>query len=339
MNSFDAGALKYATDLIGTICRLAGAYDLRDEPNDAGSLRLAIERLDTATLFNWLMVAFSYQGLSDKAVTGYLRQHGTITWSEIDYRLSKQPSCPKLKSYWHFHGCRYDKTSKTCAEPDHYRRCPLPKHRLRNGRLNQTAYSFFLFVRDVMDADLVNWIDWQLSLFAAAQVNDSIVTSREALLSPLRRVFGVSDKVLSMALSTLLFAGQPARTHWHETGASMIAVDTLVHNFLHRTGILRRLSADHVYGPLCYGPKGCAAIIEAVSQQIDAREFNHDFPAVFPRFVQHAMWRYCSQEGLDVCNSNRIKDGTPCFNRYCRLFEKCNKLPIVLAKLSAKSIA
>jgi hypothetical protein len=24
----------------------------------------------------------------------------------------------------------------------------VPRHRLRNGRLNQTAYSFFLFVRD-----------------------------------------------------------------------------------------------------------------------------------------------------------------------------------------------
>jgi hypothetical protein len=35
----------------------------------------------------------------------------------------------------------------------------------------------------------------------------------------------------------------------------MIAVDTLVHNFLHRTGILHRLDASHAYGPACY--HGC----------------------------------------------------------------------------------
>jgi hypothetical protein len=34
---------------------------------------------------------------------------------------------------------------------------------LRNGRLNQTAYSLFLFVRDVANGDLVQWIDDQLS--------------------------------------------------------------------------------------------------------------------------------------------------------------------------------
>ena len=34
----------------------------------------------------------------------------------------------------------------------------------------------------------------------------------------------------------------------------MIAVDTLVHNFLHRTGILRRFRADHAYGLACYQP-------------------------------------------------------------------------------------
>jgi hypothetical protein len=39
----------------------------------------------------------------------------------------------------------------------------LPKHPLRNGRLNQTAYSLFLFIRDIADGDLVAWIDRQLA--------------------------------------------------------------------------------------------------------------------------------------------------------------------------------
>src|SRR5690349_11924799 len=51
------------------------------------------------------------------------------------------------------------KTSGTCAEPDHIGTCPLPTHRLRNGHLNQIAYSLYLFIRDVTDGDLVGWID------------------------------------------------------------------------------------------------------------------------------------------------------------------------------------
>jgi hypothetical protein len=37
---------------------------------------------------------------------------------------------------------------------------PLP--RLRNGRLNETAYSFFLFVRDIANGDIVGrWYNHQ----------------------------------------------------------------------------------------------------------------------------------------------------------------------------------
>ena len=55
----------------------------------------------------------------------------------------------------------------------------------------------------------------------------------------------------------------PKRLHlWHEVGASMIAIDTLVHNFLVRTGILARFDADHSYGAACYQAGGCADIIE-----------------------------------------------------------------------------
>jgi hypothetical protein len=66
-------------------------------------------------------------------------------------KLGQGAGCPKLKTYWHFHGCRYNKLGRTCAEPDHISRCPLPTHDLRNGRLNQTAYSLYLFVRDIAD--------------------------------------------------------------------------------------------------------------------------------------------------------------------------------------------
>jgi hypothetical protein len=98
-----------------------------------------------------------------------------------------------------------------------------------------------------------------------------------------------------------------------------------VHNFLHRTGILHRFRADHAYGVTCYRPGGCAEIIETVAQQIDARRFNRRFPRTFPRFVQHAIWRYCSQQGLDICNGNQIDDGKRCGNKQCKLYSTCDR--------------
>jgi hypothetical protein len=115
---------------------------------------------------------------------------------------------------------------------------------------------------------------------------------------------------------------------WTEVGGSMIAVDSLVHNFLHRTGILARFNANHPYGPACYRASGCADIIAAVAQRIDARQFNPSFPQTFPRFVQYAIWRYCSQSGLDVCNGNRIDDSRRCANRECRVRLMCDRIAL-----------
>jgi hypothetical protein len=136
-----------------------------------------------------------------------------------------------------------------------------------------------------------------------------------AAYRPLRHIYGVSDKVLMMTLSSLLLAS--SKPLWSEVGASMIAVDTLVHNFLHRTGILHRLGATHPYGAACYRPNGCADIIRTVSTRIDARPFNRTFPQAFPRFVQLAIWRYCAQGNLNICNGKRIDDRHACQNRHC----------------------
>ena len=70
------------------------------------------------------------------------------------------------------------------------------------------------------------------------------------LIEPLRNVYGVSDKVLAMALSGILMGAADGRPQWLEVGANkIIAIETLVHNFLHRTGMLNRLKAAHSYGP------------------------------------------------------------------------------------------
>jgi hypothetical protein len=143
---------------------------------------------------------------------------------------------------------------------------------------------------------------------------------------PLRNVYGVADKVLAMALSGILIGAADVRPRWLEVGVHLIAVDTLVHNFLHRTGILGRFKAGHPYGPGCYRPGGCADIIRLVASQIDARQFNRAFPQVFPRFVQLAIWRYCSQLGFDICNGNRLDDRYRCQNRHCRLYGICDRI-------------
>jgi hypothetical protein len=71
------------------------------------------------------------------------------------------------------------------------------------------------------------------------------------------------------------------------------------------------MGAEHLYGGKCYGPNGCASIIELVSRRIDARRFNGDFPRVFPRFVQLAIWRFCAQDVVDQCNGTRGIAGRP----------------------------
>ena len=131
-----------------------------------------------------------------------------------------------------------------------------------------------------------------------------------------------------MALSSLLLSAGKRRPLWREVGATFVAVDTLVHNFLHRTGILRRLCADHPYGERCYRPGGCADILGLLAANIDARQFNPAFPATFPRFVQSAIWRYCAENGLDICNGNRIDDDTRCDNGHCQLFRRCDRIAL-----------
>jgi hypothetical protein len=107
----------------------------------ADKVRAAIRRHETGPVFNWLTTALSYQGIADQVAFDYMQEHGRVTWADIEAKLAQGPCCPKLRSYWHFHDCRYQKNNRTCAEPDHLGQCPLPSHDLRNGHLNQMAVS------------------------------------------------------------------------------------------------------------------------------------------------------------------------------------------------------
>jgi hypothetical protein len=330
-------AIDHAVRLIHAVCGLAGSPTLIDDIRadlTADKVRKAIRNRETGPIFDWLLAALSYQGISDQVAHDYMVKHGRAAWADIAQKLGRGVSCPKLKSYWHFHGCRYGKARRICAEPDHIGACPLPSHDLRNGHLNQTAYSLFLFIRDLADGDLIGWINTQLAATDRPPGAHRLSRMAAALIAPMREIYGVSDKVLSMALSSLLLGAPKKMGRWTEVGGAMIAIDSLVHNFLHRTGILARFKAKHPYGPACYRPGGCADIIAAVVQRIDARQFNPAFPQTFPRFVQHSIWRYCSQSGLDVCNGNRIDDAKRCGNMECRVRLMCDR--VVLRKVGTK---
>src|SRR5258708_813116 len=125
-----AAALNHAVRIIHAICGLAGSATLIDDIRadlTADKVRAAIRNRDTAVVFDWLTAALSYQGISDQVAHDYMEKHGRATWQQIEQGLDRA-SCPKLKTYWHFYDCRFDKVSRTCAEPDHISRCPLPKH-------------------------------------------------------------------------------------------------------------------------------------------------------------------------------------------------------------------
>ena len=302
-------AIDHAVRVVHRVCCLAGAASLIDDIRAelrAEGILTAIRRHDTATLFDWLISALSYQGISDQVATDYMERHGRPRWADIDAKVAACPTCPKLESYWHFHGCRYTRSagyvqSLTTSMPVPCR--PTSCATVGSTRW-PTRYS-------------CSFATSPTPIWSGGSTGNSEVPMTEPtpiglpdyaklVIGPLREVYGVSDKVLTMTLSCILLAAPKRLRLWHEVGASMIAIDTLVHNFLVRTGILARFEANHSYGAACYQAGGCADIINAVAQRIDAQQFNPGFPQPFPRFIQHAIWRYCAQSGLDVCNGNRM---------------------------------
>jgi hypothetical protein len=138
-------------------------------------------------------------------------------------------------------------------------------------------------------------------------------------------------------LSCLMMGAGTSRPGWFDVGASFVVVDTLVHNFLHRTGILKGLDATHPYGSGCYRPGGCSDVLFGMASSIDARRFNREFPKVFPRMVQRSIWRYCAEAGLNICNGNKIDDRQPCQNADCAIFGTCLRLNLHSKQKAAKT--
>jgi hypothetical protein len=303
--------------------------DIANSLTRAG-IQNAVARHDSRPIYEWLLSLLQLQGISDHAAFAFAEKNGMARWGDIEAALASPPDCRRLRSYWHLTGCVYQKTARTCSEPHLLDRCPLPRHPLRNGRLNQAAYSLFLFIRDIADGDFVQWIDNRLQQADPGEDDPQrAAILRGSLLSPLENIYGVGRKLWSMSLADLLLAGDPNRERWTMTGASFVAVDSLVHAFLHRTGVLHRFNALHEIGPACYAPSGCASLIEDLAQRIDARAFNPAFRQSFqPRFIQHSIWAFCATGVLNICNSNRISDGARCQRRFCPVFSDCDRFSL-----------
>src|SRR5580693_6235616 len=98
-------ALTHATRLIFRVCHIAGTAAFIEESGlgpEGKDLRKAIRSQNTAALFDHLVAALSYQSISDEVAKNFMDCHGLPSW----HGSKARPSCPKLRSYWHFHDCR-----------------------------------------------------------------------------------------------------------------------------------------------------------------------------------------------------------------------------------------
>jgi hypothetical protein len=74
----------------------------------------------------------------------------------------------------------------------------------------------------------------------------------------------------------------------------MIAIDTLVHNFLHRTGILHRFGADHAYGSACYRRGGLSYRYRGGVLAPHTRPDSFSSSAITPHSPSDRSWRGAS---------------------------------------------
>jgi hypothetical protein len=327
-----------ALALIATVCALPGNGRYLEDTEElvrSTGIAAAVARRNSPVLYRWLMNGFSYQGISDLIADAYIARHGNADWEVVARALADpEPKCPKLENFESYRRCAYRKAARTCGNLETLPSCPVPSLPLRKGSLNEQAFSLFLFIQARCEGDLVGFIDSIIR--AASGEPDPVTVGREALLAAFGEVSGVSRKLLSMMFSTLLIGADPARSDWVAIGRSMVAIDSLVHNFLHRTGILAAYSSTHSYGQKCFGEGGCETIIRDLADRFDARSINPAYPPAFPRFVQYAIWRFCAQGKLDICNGRNIRDTAPCELNRCPLWENCSRVPLRLP-LSSKA--
>lgn len=296
---------------------------------DEAGVIAAVAGRDSAVIYDWIVALLALQGISNRAAEVFAERRGNPTWDDLSRRMAANARCPRLRSRWNFEDCGFRRSTATCSTPHHLLTCPVTEILARKGVLAEAAVGLWLFIRDIAGGDLVSWIDARLVDADLGRDHPGrAVVMRDAVLQSLLGIPGTGPKVWSMILAELLLGADRRRERWVVTGASFVAIDSLVHAYLHRTGILDRLGAAHAYGAACTAPRGCIDVIAGLAARVDAREFNTAFPRVFPRWVQFAIWNWCAAGGLDLCNGNHIDDAQGCHQRFCPAFGNCARLPI-----------
>lgn len=325
---------KTILKLIGKICEIssdAAVIELEDASGIRDVLRANISnQRKTQILFKPMMEALSFQGIGDGVVLSYIAAHGSISFYDILKAISHKRKqnhflCEKLSSFETFKGCGYQKSQPKCNNMAGLSQCPLPTHDLLKGVLNVKAYSFYLYIRDVCHGDMISRFDRIIQ--GHLKDNGSwAADAKEAVIKDFTRIFGVGDKLANMTLSVFL-AADPDNKTWVKVGQSMVAVDSLVHNFLHRSGILKFYDKNHPYGPRC--SKDCFWVLDTIIQQIDARVFNRNYPSYYPRFIQYSIWRFCTLEVHAICNGVNINDANSCDRKdICPVYNLCAHIPL-----------
>ncbi len=86
--------MAYARSLMLQACRASPdptyLKRMRTELSQQG-IGTAVARHNTPALFDWLIDAMSYQGVSDAIAWTYMDQHGRVCFSDIDQALGTRP--------------------------------------------------------------------------------------------------------------------------------------------------------------------------------------------------------------------------------------------------------
>ncbi len=303
-----------------------------DFPHNDDGLREVITQVVTgkpgrrmAKLYKCLVESFIMVGGSDQSNQGYYdRQKVKPSYHRIK-KAVQQATCPKLATFEAYQDCGYRKTAKTCSNPDLITTCPVPQLDMKKGVLNQMAFSLFFFLRDVCRGDFYRFVKDQFG--DGALPEEELGERIQGFIDQVSRIHNVGPKLVDMVFSHIFFTQAPG-WDYQAIGVRMVAIDTLVHNFMAKTGTLDYYGKPHKYGPKCHSQDGCVGVIEEIAGDLDCRKYHPSYPAYFPRLIQVYIWAYCAMNGENICNGNKCKKGKP--NMACVLLQEgyCRPIPL-----------
>ncbi len=262
----------------------------------------------------------NYQGMSDRAASSWLVTNGNPDFLELADRLTRE-QCACAASAAGINNCGYLRSQNVCSHPALLSLCIVPTIPARKGQLARLAVALSYWAAALPDQCLVAWARSKLK-------RGDPRSGAAAMVEDLKSLPGVSDKVASMIASDIAIGLSARRPALFASGASVVVVDSLVHNLLLRSGAILAEGKPHTFGSACYATDGCRDLIVRFSETIDARRYNSAWPQTAPRMLQHALWRFCAGNEFNVCNGNQIHAGTKCKTSICPARRRCARLII-----------